>query len=155
VDGLGNKDPRKNALPHTTVLYIEEKLTKKNTNEAVKQLSKLKAYKPVTLDIKEITNWKHKIVAILDTSPVLNIKDDLESLFSEIPIKVNKKYKKLYGNTIGDHMKLARQVKANKIDETISFFKRNIPSKITFERMALIGYKTEEKNILWDKELTK
>lgn len=150
---LGEIDPRENVLPHTTILYFEEALTKEQINKIVQHLDSLQINQPIALDIVKVTIWKHKVVAIFDVSPLQSIKNEIDKLLSKTPIKFNTEYKKIYGNTFGDHMKLARQVRPNKNEEVIKLFQKNLPNKISFEKVALIGYGTEEKDILWEKKL--
>jgi len=148
---LGNADPREKVLPHATILYFEEKIAKDDIGKINIQLDNLQIRQPIALEINKITSWEHKVVAMFNISPLQNIKKEVEKLISKTKIKANTEYRQIYGDTVGDHMKLARQVKDNKIKEAIGLFKSNIPSKISFERVALIGYETEEKDILWEK----
>lgn len=153
--GLGENDPRINVLPHSTILYIEEDLTKEQINKIIQQLDKLQIHKPIVLGISKITNWKHKVIAMLDTSPLENLKNEIETLLNKTNIKFNNEYKKDYGDTIGNHIKLARQIYPNKIKEAINMFQKNLIKEISFERIAFIDYETEEKDILWEKRLSK
>lgn len=148
---LGNIDKRANVLPHVTVLYFEENLSKDKTNEVIQLLRNLQIKRPITLDIKEITNWEHKVVAIFNTSPVCNLKKGIENILSKTELKFNTEYKKIYGDTIGDHMKLARQILPEKVKEVINMFQNQLPQEISFERITLVNYDTEEKDILWSK----
>jgi 2'-5' RNA ligase len=151
---FGNLDPREKVLPHTTILYFEEEISKDKIGKINKQLDNLQIKKPIVMEINKITSWEHKLVGMFNISPLHNIKKEVERLVSKIKIRFNTEYIKIYGDTIGNHMKLARQVENNKIDEAISLFENNIPSKISFDRVAFIGYETEEKDILWEKKLS-
>lgn len=150
---LGKSDPRDKVLPHTTVLYFEENLTDKKVDECMHQLNNLQISKPIILDIIEVTNWEHKVVARFNASPLDSLKSKVGKLISNTKIRFNTEYKKVYGDTIGDHMKLARQINVNKIEETKKLFKKTLPKNIQFERIAFIGYEGEEKDILWQKQL--
>ncbi len=152
-DNLGEKNSRESVLPHSTIIYLEKDITKEKTSEIIKQLDKLSSYKPIFLSILEIINWENKIIAKFDNSPIKKLKDEIDGLLGKNEIKFNEEYKKVFGNTIGDHMKLARQVYQAKIEETINIFKENLPKNICFNRIAFIDYKTEEKDILWQKKL--
>ena len=150
---LGKIDPRKNVLPHTTILYFEEELTKEQLDNMIQQLDKLQLNWRITLDIVKITSWKHKLVAMFNISSLHNLKSEVEKLIGRTEVKFNTEYKRAYGDSIGDHVKLARQVNPNNTDEAMELFQNNLPIKVTFERIALIGYGTMEKDMLWEKEL--
>lgn len=152
---LGKIDPRENVLPHTTVLYFEEVLIKEQIDNIIQQLDNLQINQPITLDIVKITSWKHKVVAMFDISPLSNLKSEIEKLISKTEVKFNTEYKKIYGNSIGDHMKLARQINPNNSGEIIELFQNNLPMKVPFQRIAFIGYETVEKDILWEEKLSK
>ena len=152
--GFGDVDPREKVLPHTTILYFEEEITKDKIKKISKQLDKLLIKQQIDMKIIKITNWEHKVVAKFNTSPLQNIKKEVEILIGEINVKSNTEYNKIYGDSIGDHMKLARQVNSNNTNEVIELFQNNLPIKVHFERIVLIGYETTEKDILWEKKLS-
>lgn len=152
---FGKYDTRSKVLPHITIIYFEESLTKEKIEKIIQQLNNLQIKHLISLNVTEITDWGHKIVAMFDASLLQNIKDEAEKLIIRTKIKYNVEYKKTYGDTIGDHMKLARQIFPNKIDKTINLLQNTLPSKVNFERIALIGYGSEEKDILWERKLPK
>jgi len=152
---LGNPDTRRDVLPHITILYFEENLSREKTNKVIQRLNDFQIKQPVTIDTKKITNWEHKVVAIFNTFPIHNVKEEIEKLLSKTEIKFNTEYKKIYGDTIGDHMKLARQIYSGKVKEVINIFQNHLPKKISFERIALVNYETKEKDILWEKRFPK
>jgi 2'-5' RNA ligase len=151
---LGEQDARRKVLPHSTICYFEEELCRKNISTIINKLNQLNQQIQITLDVKQITNWDQKIIALLDIMPLSHIKNNLESLIDKTNIKFNVEYKQIYGDTIGNHMKLVREVHKDKINAVIEIFIREIPKKITFNRIALIGYESEEKDVLWQKILS-
>jgi 2'-5' RNA ligase len=151
---LSKADPRENVLPHTTILYFEETLTKQQISMMVQHLDCLHINQQITLDIIKVTSWKNKVVAMFDTSPLSSLISDVEKLIGKTKVRFNTDYKKIYGDSIGDHMKLARKINPNSTEEVVKLFKNYLPMKITFERIAFIGYETMEKDILWEKKLS-
>lgn len=151
---LGNVDPRGNVLPHTTILYFEEDISKENMDRLSQLLNNLQLKQPITLNVEKITNWKHKVVALFDISPLVSLKEYMELIVNRTGLKFNTEYKKTYGDTIGDHMKLARQVIPEKTNEVVSIFQNQLPKKVSFERIALINFDAEEKDILWEIKLS-
>lgn len=150
---LGNIDLRGNVLPHVTILYFEEDITKGKIDTLIQFLNSLQLKQPITLDIEKITNWEHKVVAIFKTFPLVSLKKNIELIVSGVGLKFNTEYIKTYGDTIGDHMKLARQVLPGKTNKVISIFQKCLPKKVAFERIALVNYNTEEKGMLWEIKL--
>ncbi|KKQ41979.1 MAG: hypothetical protein US60_C0026G0018 [Microgenomates group bacterium GW2011_GWC1_37_8] len=150
---LGNVDPRGNVLPHATILYFEEDITKEKMDKLSQFLNNLQLKQPITLDIENITNWEHRVVAVFNISPLVSLKENIELIVSGAGLKFNTEYKKTYGDTIGDHMKLVRQVLPEKTNEVISIFQNQLPKKVSFERIALVNYDTEEKDIRWEMKL--
>ena len=150
--GLAEKDPRNTALPHITLVYFEENLTDSKIQKTLNQLKSLKFDTPIHLGIKDIVSWEEKVVAMLEISPLKTIKANLGELLRKTDIKFNKEYMKLYGDTIGDHMKLARQVSLNKQEQVKRMFREQLPDIMKFERVAFIDYGAEEKDILWQKQ---
>jgi len=149
--GYGLPDPRAKVLPHVTFAYIEEEnLTSEQNDLLVKKLSELSFSKPIKLQVKEIVNWEHKIVSLFDTTPIRELVTSSEKLFKEIRIKVNEDYK----NFVGNHMKVARQIKPEKVQQALRLIKLKFPKEIILDGVAYINkYGGEEKDILWQKKL--
>lgn len=152
--GLATPDPRSRALPHSTILYTEEDLGQEKINQIIQKLDRLKINNRISLKIKEYVYWEPKIAAMLDISPLQSLKIELDCLLGNLNFCFNKEYISLYGNTIGDHVKLARGIYPDKADDSIRLFRANLPKQITFSRIAFIGYNTEEKDILWQRNLS-
>lgn len=152
--GYGQLDPRANVLPHVTITYIENKnLSKDQINLIVKKLLELNFSKSITLTIKELLNWKHKIVASFDTNPIKELVTISQNLLRGLGLKVNDDYIKLYGNTIGDHMKIARHIDFQKLPLAMKLINSELPKKIVLDRIAFVGYDCDEKDIFWEKIL--
>jgi len=151
---LGNIDSRQKVLPHTTILSFEEDIRNEKVNEIIELLNKLQYSDSITLPVIDITNWDQKVVAMFDIDPLRQLKTEVDALVRKSDIAFDTEYKKLYGNTIGDHMKLARQIKKDTIEEVKTLFRRNLPQLITFTRVVLIEYGCDEKDILWSNDLT-
>ena len=149
--GCGLPDPRAKVLPHVTIVYIEEKnLTLEQNDLLVKKLSELSFSKSIKLKVKEIVNWEYKIVSLFDTTPIRELVTSSEKLFKEIRIKANEDYK----NLVGNHMKVVREIKPEKVQQVLRLIKLKFPKEIIFDRVAYINkYGGEEKDILWQKKL--
>lgn len=151
---LGNNDPRGNVIPHTTILSFEENISNEKANEISNTLNKLHSCELIQLKITEFVNWDHKVVAMLNRTPIITLKSEIDAMVNETQVKFDTEYKKLYGETIGDHMKLARQIYTRNIESVKLLFKQNMPLQIEFDRIALIKYKFEDKDIIWERNLT-
>ena len=55
---------------------------------------------------------------------------------------------------VGDHLKIVRNVYPTKIDETKKYLASKLDPIIEFNRIVLIKYNCQEKDILWQKNLT-
>jgi len=153
--GYASNDPRKNVLPHITLTYIENNNLPKDQISTIKsRLSEMVFDKSIILTVKKFLDWDHKIVALFETQPTKELRLTSQTLFQKMGVKVNKNYQKLYGDTVGDHMKILRQISLKSIQGTIELAKSVLPDKIIIDRIAFIGHGCEEKDILWQKRLT-
>ena len=151
--GYGQPDSRVNTLPHITLTYIEEEnISSDQIGLIVKKLSELKLHKPPSLVIKEITNWENKIVALFNTEPLNKLIFQSQTLFRNMQLKVNNAYITLYGNTVGDHMKIVRHIYPEKVLLANELVKLDLPKLITLERIAFISYDCTDKDIIWQKK---
>jgi len=150
---FGIIDPRARVLPHITLTYIEEELTKEKIETIINNLNKVNLPKSLQIGIKEVINWDQKIVATFDPSVLNQLVEDFRLVFEGLSVKVNSDYEELYGKTIGDHMKIAREVKPEKMSIALELTQKTFPKKFNLETVAFIGYDCEEKDVLWKKIL--
>lgn len=150
---FGIADPGASVLPHITLTYIEEELTKKKIEAIINNLNKANLPKSLQINVKEVVNWNQKIIAMFDPSSLNQLVEKFRQVFDELSIKVNSNYEALYGKTIGDHMKVAREAKPEKMPISLEFVQKTFPNKFNLETVAFIGYDCEEKDVLWKKSL--
>ena len=150
---FGIVDSRAKVLPHITLTYIEEELTKEKIEAVINSLIKMDLPKSFQINVKEIVNWDQKIVAMFDPSALNQLVENFKLVFKGLSIKANSNYEGLYGKTIGDHMKIAREVKLEKIPIALELIQNTFPNKFNLETVAFIDYDCEEKDILWKKSL--
>jgi len=152
-EGFGLIDSRKKVIPHITITYIEEELTKNQIDDLIKNLDSVVLPKELSLDLINVTNWDKKAVALFNPSDLSKIVDNYRKVFNDLSIKVNIDYENAYGKTIGDHMKIAREIKPEMAEKALNLIKSTMPQQISFEKVAFIGYECEVKDILWEKSL--
>lgn len=135
---FGNVDSRARVVPHITLSYIEQELTKQQIETVINSFKELDILKSLEIDIKEVVSWDQKIVTKFDPSLLEPWVENFRQVFERLSIKVNLNYEELYGKTIGDHMKVARCIKAEKMDSAIKFVKDSLPKKIIFEKVSFL-----------------
>lgn len=152
-EGFGEFDQRINVIPHITITYLEEELTNENGPNLFKNLDLVALPNFFTVNNRGVVNWDRKIVALFNPLDLTNLVENYRKVFEESSIKVNYNYEHLYGKTIGDHMKVAREIKPEKLEETLNLARKILPQQIPIERLALINYEGKEQDILWQKYL--
>jgi hypothetical protein len=151
--GFAQIDSRINAIPHVTITYIEQELNNHQIDDLISSFNSIVIPTKISLSLLDITNWNEKVVALFNPSVLAGLVNEYKKAFDKLLIKVNKDYESHYGQTIGDHMKIAREIQPDKIETVLKLAKSTIPLQVPLEKIALIGYGCETKDIIWETDL--
>ena len=146
LDKLGSLDPRQKTLPHVSLVYLKSPLHQKHLKSLTLDCQNtFSNFQSVTLAVTGFQNWDNKISAIFNPKELTNLARKASDLFS--------KYKILDPTTpptkIGDHIKIARNIKPDCVSQTIDYIKNSLPSPIEFNQLVLIDHSCTTKDILW------
>lgn len=151
--GLSDYDPRGFTLPHLCLQYLIDKDYDNIFIASLKAaLEKFSLTKAVNLKVNLLGNYENKMIAIFNPGDTQAFVNEISLIIDKYKISSNKEYVNQFGTPVGDHMKLIRQVKDGKINEVKQLFKQ-LPSSIIFNRLVLIDYDCQEKDILWERKL--
>jgi len=150
---LSNYDPRGFTLPHLCLSYLIDKDYDNIFIASLKAaLEKLSLTKLVNIEIDLFNNYGNKMIAIFNPNDTQAFVNEISLIIDKYEISSNKEYVNEFGTPVGDHMKLIRQVKEGKMDEVKQLFGQ-LPKSIIFNRLVLIDYGCQEKDILWERKL--
>jgi hypothetical protein len=163
--GWGVESERTQALPHLSVSYLTE--INDNTiieglkSDLAKQFLKFEA---ITLDVVRVRTWSSKVSLMFDNKPVRELVLKLEILLSRYGVSDSQNYLNqlnqseaeqgektfdTFEEVAGDHIKIARNIKDEYLNDAITYISELLPKTFTFNRLVFIDYGCTEKDILW------
>lgn len=161
----GTESERTQVLPHLSVSY----LTEINDNTVIDRLKNdlddhFPKFEAITLDVVRVRTWSNKVSFMFDNQPVRGLVSELEALLCKYGLsdsqnylnQLNKSEAELGEKTYttfeeasGDHIKIARNIKDEHLNEAIAYISEFLPKTFTFNRLVFINYGCTEKDILW------
>ena len=163
--GWGVESERTQVLPHLSLSYLTE-----ISNNAI--IEKLKddlattfiGFETVTLDVLRVRTWSNKVSLMFDNKPVKELAIKLETLLNKYGVSDNQNYLNqlnrseaeqgektfdAFEEVAGDHIKIARNIKDEYLNEALTYISELLPKTFTFNRLVFIDYGCAEKDIIW------
>ena len=121
-------------------------------------------FEAVTLDVAKVRTWSNKVSLMFDNKPVRELVSRLEALLSKYSLSDSQNYlyqlnqsetelgEKTYFSfeeASGDHIKIARNIKDEYLNEALTYISELLPKTFTFNRLVFIDYGCAEKDIIW------
>jgi hypothetical protein len=164
-NGWGAESERTQVLPHLSVAYLMEI----NDHSVVDELKSNLVVQPpkfeaITLDVIKVRTWSNKVSLMFDNKSVRGLVSVLEALLSKYGLSDSKNYlnqlnkseaelgEKTYTSfeeALGDHVKIARNIKDEHLNEAVVYISEFLPKKFTFNKLVFIDYGCTEKDIIW------
>ncbi len=162
--GWGAESERTQVLPHLSVSYLVET----NDDALIENIkedlaSTFTELVPVTLDVVRTRTWSNKVSLMFDNKPVRELVSELEALLSKYGLsdsqnylnQLNKSEAELgektctsFEEALGDHIKIARNIKDEHLNEAAAYISEFLPKKFTFNKLVFIDSGCTEKDIL-------
>lgn len=146
----GGADPRIDTFPHVSLVYSN--LEVGDLNQIITDC-KINFTDDISirLEISKFESWENKISAMFNPISIAKLAEEAAKIFERNGLLD----KTTRPSEIGDHMKIARHLYEDRIDEVVDYLKQNFPKRVLFNRIALIDYACTEKDIFWDIKLDK
>jgi 2'-5' RNA ligase len=149
--GWAEIDSRANVLPHLTVTYLKGTDDVYAISELGKKLEGLLVAQTQILKIKEIGYFRNKAVMMFDPDNTRELVEEIDRLVGKM--SENMAYVREAMTPVGDHIKIVREILDGKMDDIKTLLEERLPEIVEFDRVALIGYGCEEKDIRWQRKL--
>jgi 2'-5' RNA ligase len=150
---LADKDPRADVLPHLCVAYLNDEIDYGESliTDMKKKLTELEFPKKINLTAETYGDLitPGKIAAMFRPEDTKDMVEKVDTVLAKLGVSGNAKYESALNTPVGDHMKLARQIKEGKMEEVKAVFDTELPKEMIFNRVVLMGYGCQEKDILW------
>jgi hypothetical protein len=166
--GWGFESERTQVLPHLSVAYLMEIndhiVIDKLESDLIVHLPK---FEVITLDVVGVRTWSNKITLMFDNKPARELVSRLEMLLSKYSLSDSQNYlnqlnkseaglgEKTYSSfeeASGDHIKIARNIKDEHLNEAVDYTSEFLPKKFAFNKLVFIDYGCTEKDIIWQLE---
>lgn len=161
----GVESERTQVLPHLSVSY----LTEINDNSVIERLkgdlaNQFPKFETVTLDVVKVRTWSNKVSLMFDNKPVRELILKLETILSKYGVSDSQNYLSQlntseealgertyisFDEVAGDHIKIARNIKDEHLNEAVAYISELLPKTFTFNKLVFIDYGCTEKDILW------
>jgi hypothetical protein len=161
----GTESERTQVLPHLSVSYLMEINDYSVIDKLKNDLSvRFPKFETITLDVVRVRTWNNKVSLMFDNKPVRGLVSRLEALLSKYGLSDGQNYlnqlnkseaelgEKTYSSieeATGDHIKIARNIKDEHLDEAVAYISQSLPKEFTFNKLVFIDYGCTEKDILW------
>lgn len=162
--GWCKKDERNSVLPHVSLSYLKDVNREGINKDLILKLNRVASgMDSISLTSKGTKNWDQKVVLSFDNRPVRGLVSDLDKLLRECELSWNDQYLEELNSKVdnsyddivkvmGNHMKLFRSVKNNKLEQVIRVAE-NFDKEVNFVSLALMSYGCTKEDILWDVRL--
>lgn len=151
---MGRKtDGRAGVLPHACIAYLKE-TDEEVVAHLIRILDDLPFSEKIELKIDHFGNYGKKIVAMFEPAHTAPYAQETEQSIFFAGLSGNAEYVAAVSTPVGDHMKIARNLDENLIEEVKMLAKQQLPETIVFDRVVLIECGCTEEDILWQRKLS-